>query len=342
MSLEDFHFIDNQPIDKSIIKRDYTEIYHNQGAELNQSDQHIEFIFGENNNYHQIGNGYLEFNNTVRKNDTTNFHREDPIRLVNICFAFCFKEACLGTTIGSDIEHNKFCGQVSVFMKMISNKVDDLLSQFGNINENDIPLLESLADLPPQIRSTLHQKMLIDNHTDANKGKIKGYLYLEDIFGFCKTFKKVTIKLAFHIMCKTNDLQDIIYTSMDDDINVTNKSLYLFVPNLIPSVETQLMFIEANQNIYQISFGEWYTERRVISDMIVQHEIGSAQQVNSPKYFICSHQTKDRTNAPDKTIYIAIFNNLDLRNYHVEIDSIRYPRDSLLINYEENDYIEQY
>ena len=35
-------------------------------------------------------------------------------------------------------------------MKVLSNKDDDLLSQFGNINENDITLLERLADLPPQ------------------------------------------------------------------------------------------------------------------------------------------------------------------------------------------------
>ena len=123
--------------------------------------------------------------------------------------------------IGSDIEHNKFCGQISTVMKVISNKDEDLLSQFGNINENDIPLLERLVDLPPQIRGTPHQKMLIDNHTDANKGKIKGYLYLEDIFGFCKTFKKVTKNLGFHLLFKTANLHDIIYTSMADDINVT-------------------------------------------------------------------------------------------------------------------------
>ena len=52
--------------------------------------------------------------------------------------------------------------------------------------------------------------MLIDNHIDDNRGKIKGYLYLEDIVGFCKTFKKLTKKLGFHITFKTNDLQDII------------------------------------------------------------------------------------------------------------------------------------
>ena len=141
-------------------------------------------------------------------------------------------------------------------MKSISNEVDDLLSQFDNTNENDIPMLERLADLPPQIRFITHQRMLIDNHTDANKGKIKGYLYLEDIFGFCKTFKKVTNNLGFHLTFNTNDLQNIIYSSMADDINVTIDNLYLYVPNLIPNVETQEVFNEATQNNYKISFNE--------------------------------------------------------------------------------------
>ena len=188
MSLEGFQFVDNEPFDNSIISRDFSKIYHQQGAQLNQLNQNIEYSSGENNNYHQIGNGYLEFDITVRKSDGTNFHREDPIRLVKNGFAFCFQEARLSTTIGSNIEHNKFCGQVSTIMKVVSKKDDDLLFHFGNINENDIPLSERLIYLPPQIRDTPHQKMLIDNHTDPNKGKIKGYLNYEDIFGICKIF----------------------------------------------------------------------------------------------------------------------------------------------------------
>ena len=244
MSLEDFQLLHNEPLDKSIIKRDFTKIYHRQGDQINQSDQNIEFVFGKNNNYHQIGNAYLEYNITVRKNDDTSFHYEDPIRLVNNGYAFCFKEARLSTTIGSDIEINKFCGHVSTIMRVISNKDGVLLSQFDNTNENDIPILERLSDLPPQIRSTPHQKMLIDNHTDANKGKTKGFLYLEVIFGFCKTFKKVTKNLGFRITFKTNDLQNITYSSIADDINVSINNLYLYVPNLIPNVETQVMFNE--------------------------------------------------------------------------------------------------
>ena len=114
-------------------------------------------------------------------------------------------------------------------MRAMSNKVGDLLSQFDNINENNITSIESLADLPPQIRDTPHQKKLINNHTDANKGKIKGFLYLEDIFGFCKTFEKVTKNLGFHLTFKTNDLQKIIYSSMADDVNVTINNLYLYL-----------------------------------------------------------------------------------------------------------------
>ena len=184
MSSEDFHLLDNAPFDNSIIKRDFLKVYHQQGAQLNQSDQNIEFIFGENNNYHQIGYAYLEFEITVRKNDTTNIHNVDPIRLENNGFAFCFKEARLSTTIASDFEHKKFCGQVSTIMKVISNKDGDLLSQFDNINENDIPILSRITDLPPQFRSSPHQKMLIDNHINANKSNIKGHFYLEDIFCF--------------------------------------------------------------------------------------------------------------------------------------------------------------
>ena len=84
----------------------------------------------------------------------------------------------------------------------------------------------------------------------------------------------VTKNLGFHFILKTADLQHNIFKSMADDINVKITSLYLHIPNLIPSVETQLMFDEATQNKCKLSFDEWYTERRILSDLLVQHDIG--------------------------------------------------------------------
>ena len=150
-------------------------------------------------------------------------------------------------TSGSDLEHNKYVGQVSTIMRVLSSKDGDLLSQFDNINEGN-----GDADFD----STSLKKMLIDNHNiagqEVNKGKIKGQLPLEHIFGFRKSFKKVTKNLGFHMTSRTADLQDIIFTSIGDNINVTINSLYLFVPTLIPTTETQLMFNESIQNIYRI------------------------------------------------------------------------------------------
>ena len=332
MSLDDFQLFDNEPFDNSIIIRDFLKIYHQQGAQLNQPDQNIEFIFGENNNYHQVGNSYLEFSITVRREDDANFTNISRIRLTNNAFAYCFKEARLAITSGSDLEHNKYVGPVSTIMKVLSSKDADLLSQFDNINE---------GNTDDDFDSTSLKKMLIDNHDvvgqEVNKGKIKGQLPLEHIFGFCKSFKKITKNLGFHIIFRTADLQDIIFTSIPNKINVTINSLYLFVPTLIPNTATQLMFNESIQNNYRIFFDDWFTERRVVSDTITQIDIGSAQQVNIPIYLITAHQT-----AANKRLNISIFDNLNSRKYFIEIDSIRYPRDCVLKNYPENDYIDQY
>ena len=239
MSLEDFQLLDDETIDISIVKKDFIKIYHQQGAQSNNPDQNIEFIFGDNNNYHQIGNSYLQFDIIVRPQLVANaFDDDSPIRLVNNAFAHCFKEGVISTTGGMEIENIKFLVQVSTIMKSLTSKDGDLLSQFDNLNE---------GETEANIRSTSLYKMLINNHIEVNRGKIKGQLALEDVFGFCKTFKKITKNLGFHIRLKTNDLQNIIYTTIADgiQINVTINSLYLFVPIVTPNSETQVMFNES-------------------------------------------------------------------------------------------------
>ena len=79
MSLENFQLLENEQIDNSIIKRDFVKVYHQQGAQLNDPDQNIEFIFGENNIYHQIGTSYLQFDITVRKSDNANFNVSNDV-----------------------------------------------------------------------------------------------------------------------------------------------------------------------------------------------------------------------------------------------------------------------
>ena len=222
MSLKGFQLIDNESLDNSIKKRDYSKLYHQQGALLNDPDQSVKFIFGENDNYHQVGNSHRGSDMTTRKANSNNFNftnipaTNEVIRLMNNAFAYCFKEGTISTTGGVEIEQVKFLGQVSSIMRALTSKDGDLLSDFDKIDETE----------GGSNNNSLKQ-MLINNHTETNRIKIKGHLQLEHIFVFCKTFEKLTKNLGFHLKFRTKDLQDILFTTLGDDINVTIDSLYL-------------------------------------------------------------------------------------------------------------------
>ena len=83
----------------SIVKRDFLKVDHQQGANLNDPDQQVEFVFGENNNYHQIGNAYLEYDITLQDPNAA-FDNTSRIRLTDNGLAYVFEEALLATTSG--------------------------------------------------------------------------------------------------------------------------------------------------------------------------------------------------------------------------------------------------
>ena len=115
MSLDDFQLLDNEVFDNSVVKRDFMRVYHQQGAQLTDPDQNTKIIFGENCNYHQIGNAYLEYDITVQ-NPAAVSDDNSRIRLTNNGLAYAFQEAVLATTSGSNLEQNKFVGQISTIM----------------------------------------------------------------------------------------------------------------------------------------------------------------------------------------------------------------------------------
>ena len=133
-------------------------------------------------------------NNSINANDATN----KVIRLMNNGFAYCFEEARLAAIEGSDFEHNKYVGKASTIMRVITSKDGDLQSPFHKINGTQV-----------EISNTSYKLILIDDHEEAKRGKIKSQLPLEHKFVLCRTFKKITENLDFHLTFKTAELQDI-------------------------------------------------------------------------------------------------------------------------------------
>ena len=168
MSPEDFHLIDKETIDISFVNREFLKFCDQQGVNLDNCDHNIKIIFGDIFNYHQIRNSCLQYEKIVGKDAADPVDRilidGDNIRLVNIAFAFCFKEAKLAATGGGDIEHTKYVGQVSTNMRVLTSRDGDLKSHFAKTDEAEA-----------QIGNTSLKHLLINNRDIAgNKGKIKG------------------------------------------------------------------------------------------------------------------------------------------------------------------------
>ena len=83
--------------------------------------------------------------------------------MVKKVFSYTFKGVILATIGGGDIEHNKFGGQVSTIMRVLTSTDGDLKSRFDKIN-----VFEA------EIGSIIMKHLLINIHdVAASEGEIK-------------------------------------------------------------------------------------------------------------------------------------------------------------------------
>ena len=199
-------------------------------------------------------------------------------------------------------------------MRILTQKDGDLLSYFDKIDKTEAGINNSTL-----------KHMLIDSHTiEDNKGKIRANLPLEHIFGFCKTFKKITKGIGNELQLKTsNEKQNILYTTLgSNDVNVTINIIYLYIPCLIPSAQMQQIFSEAIRENFTLSFDALVTDRKPVNTVNeYQLNKGSASNVNIPLYLIVSHQKTQREfrlfeeyeNAPENTnLYVMLIKDREI------------------------------
>ena len=84
-----------------------------------------------------------------------------------------------------------------------------------------------------------------------------------------------------------------------------------------------------------------YRKKNVDTQLEYQYDFGIAQKNKSSKYLKVAHQTEARFVFPKKVNNIAVFDYLNVRNYYVDIDGVRYPRDGVSIDYASNDYVDR-
>ena len=120
MSAEYFQLIDDSKIDDPNIKKDYIKMYHQRGGEVDNENRKIELYFGQNLQFLQVGNSYLELDIEIKKADNTSFAIADESRLVNNGLTFVFQEVQISTSYGSETAQNEYLGPVSTIMSFLT------------------------------------------------------------------------------------------------------------------------------------------------------------------------------------------------------------------------------
>ena len=293
---------------------------------MDAENSQIKIYFGENHKFIQVGNSYLEFDIRVGSADGNPFvivaPGNDIIRLVNNAFAYTIHDERISSSSGVEIEQNKYVGPISTIMRLVTQKDGDLTTYFDIIDESEDGI--NISSL---------KQIHIDNHTEANTGLIRGQLPLEFIFGFCRSFRKISKGLGFELELRTsNRIQDILYTNLgDNDVNVTINSINLFIPQIIPSPETQVYFIETISKTFTLSYESWTTDRKPVDTAReFQIDISSASNINSPLYPIAAHQKTQRPdpanpadNLTNNRFNNSLFHHVEVRKYYSEIEGVR-------------------
>ena len=123
-------------------------------------------------------------------------------------------------------------------------------------------------------------------------------------------------------MITSNRKQDILYTTLgDNDVNVSSNIISLFIPQIIPSPETQVILNESLSKTFTLSYESWTTDRKLVNAAKeFQIDISSASNRNSPLYLLAAHQLTQRVDPADDTRILsknrfnnAVFNGVKVR-----------------------------
>ena len=79
-------------------------------------------------------------------------------------------------------------------MRLVTQKDGDLSTYSDKIDESE-----------DEINISSLKKILIDNHTEANRGLLRGHLPPEFIFGFARSLKKITKGLGSELDLRTSN-----------------------------------------------------------------------------------------------------------------------------------------
>ena len=321
-----FNLCEKYEVDRRILKCDYIRYSPIEISTVNPANSQIYINIPREDSVTSLLNSYLVLNFDVVHAATNNRYADgNDIRLVNLGPIALFSNNNLTTSSGKHLEDVSHAHIVSLMYKLITTAKD----------KNDLSIGFD--------RDRTRRRNGLTNKKNI-KGKYHVRIYLQDVFGFSAHQEKATYGLGYILTLTRNS--DNAVLNKGDAINlgkVIINAIEWYVPHYTASMSQQTLL--SNQIVNKIPTELKYIERSVfMKEVNTQNfwnfELGTQEGINVPIWIKIGFQQQDRQNSQNENN--DTFYRPSVTSAQCIIGTEKYPDSSILLKYDNDDYIQGY
>ena len=321
-----FKLNEKYEINRDILKCDYIRYSPSEISTINTANSQVYINIPREDSVISLLNSYLQLNFDVIRADNSNRYLDgNDIRLVNLGPIGLFSNYKLTTSSGKHLQNIDQAHIVSLLYKLLTSSKgsDDLSIGFD--------------------RDRTRRRNELTNNKNI-KGECHVRVCLKDIFGYAEYQQKGTFGLGYKLTLTRNN--DNVVLNKGNAINVGKikiNAIEWYVPHYTPSIQQQSIL--SKQIINKTPTEIIDPERSVfMKEVNTQNfwtfELGTQEGVNIPTWIFVGFQQNDRQH--DQILNNDTFVRLPVISAQVVIGTERYPDNSILLNYEDDDYSQGY
>ena len=321
--------------DDSIDKYEEFEYGPVAGTNLNSSGTDIRLAIETQDIFAHPSESFLIIEGRLVKANNNSYGNNDLITLTNNGIMHLFKRIRYDLS-GQEIENIMNVGQATTMLGLL--KYPDDFSKSKGLNQLWYKDTTGVAD-GNNAGFSIRRNYIIVNSDP--KGSFSFKIPLKHIFGFCEDYDKVVYGLKHNLTLTRNDNNDAIFKSDQNDAagnpyadgKVVLSKVSWFMPHVTPADKDKMELYKILQRKEKIPVGY----------KMIQCDSASIPQVTSfswrlsvksspevPRFIIVGFQTGNSNNQTENA---STFNNVNVSNIYVMLNSMRYPTTDYYISF---------
>ena len=316
------------PSDDSIDRYEDVEYEPVAGTNLNSPGADIRLTIETQDIFTHPSESFLIIEGELKKNDNNRYADDDPISLTNNGIMHLFKRIRYDLS-GQEMENIMNVGQATTMLGLL--KYPDDFSKSKGLNQLWYKDTTNTAVLADNAGFKIRHDYIINN--SRPRGSFSFRIPLKHIFGFCGDYDKVVYGLKHNLTLTRNDDNDAIYRGANAAAGgaltpgkIVLSKISWFMPHVTPADKDKMELYKIIERKEKIPVG--YRMIQCDSASIPQNSTSFSWRLSVksspevPRFIIVAFQAAKRNNQEANP---SIFDNVNVSNIYVMLNSVRYP-----------------